>query len=127
MVDIGSKIKALRVEQKMTQSEFAARLGVAKSSISSYENGSRLPSYEILIKMARIFKVSTDTLLGQADEHNLTLNVSGLTKEQIAFLKASVEHYRMYNVLLNELPGEWKDKMREFVDTGKWEHKGETD
>ena len=44
MVDIGNKIKELRTEQKMTQSDLAERLGVTKSSISSYENGSRLPS-----------------------------------------------------------------------------------
>lgn len=40
MVDIGNKIKELRTEQKMTQSDLAERLGVTKSSISSYENGS---------------------------------------------------------------------------------------
>jgi transcriptional regulator with XRE-family HTH domain len=62
MVDIGNKIKELRTEQKMTQSDLAERLGVTKSSISSYENGSRLPSYDILLKIARIFKVSTDIL-----------------------------------------------------------------
>lgn len=56
MVDIGNKIKELRTEQKMTQSDLAERLGVTKSSISSYENGSRLPSYDILLKIARIFK-----------------------------------------------------------------------
>ena len=127
MVDIGSKIKELRTDQKMTQTEFAQRLGVTKSSISSYENGSRLPSYDILIKMARIFKVSTDLLLGQADDKNITLDVTGLTKEQIAFLKSAVEHYRMYNVLLTNLPGNWKGRVQEFIDTGKWDTERETD
>ena len=60
MVDIGNKIKALRVSQKITQNEFATRLGVTKSAISSYENGSRLPSYDILIKISRIFKEMTN-------------------------------------------------------------------
>ena len=127
MVDIGSKIRELRTNQKMTQSEFAQRLGVTKSSISSYENGSRLPSYDILIKMARIFKVSTDMLLGQADENSVALDVAGLTEEQIAFLKAAVEQCRIYNVLLNNLPADWKDNVQEFVDTGKWDLKRETD
>ena len=81
MVDVGSKIKELRVSQKMTQSEFAERLGVTKSSISSYENGSRLPSYDILIKISRIFKVSTDYLLGCVDDKSQTVNVSGLTEK----------------------------------------------
>ena len=128
MVDLGSKLKELRTEQKLTQAEFAQRLGVTKSSVSSYENGSRLPSYDILIKMARIFKVSTDALLGQADENTVTLDVTGLTREQIAFLRSSVEQYRMYNLLLGELPGELKDKVQEFIHTGKWDpDKRETD
>ena len=55
MVDVGSRIKELRVSQKITQNDFASRLGVTKSAISSYENGSRLPSYDILIKISRIF------------------------------------------------------------------------
>ena len=75
MVTIGLKIKELRTERHMTQIEFAERLGVTKSAISSYENGSRLPSYDILLKMARIFKVSTDTLLGNADENAITLDI----------------------------------------------------
>ena len=128
MVDLGSKLRELRTEQKLTQAEFAQRLGVTKSSVSSYENGSRLPSYDILIKMARIFKVSTDALLGQADENTVTLDVTGLTREQIAFLRSSVEQYRMYNLLLGEMPGELKDKVQEFIHTGKWDpDKRETD
>lgn len=39
-------------------------MGLATSAISSYESCSRRPSYEILIKYARIFHVSTDYLLG---------------------------------------------------------------
>ena len=77
MVDIGNKIKELRTEQKMTQSDLAERLGVTKSSISSYENGSRLPSYDILLKIVRIFIVSTDILLGHGDKNEMNLNVSG--------------------------------------------------
>lgn len=121
MVDIGSKIKELRNDQKMTQTEFAERLGVTKSAVSSYENGSRLPSYPILLKMARIFKVSTDVLLGQEDENTVTINVTGLTKEQIAAVKESVETYRMYNAVTGAMPAEWREKVRRFVASGKWE------
>ena len=80
MVSIGGKIKKLRTERHMTQMEFAERLGVTKSAISSYENGSRLPSYDILLKMARIFKISTDMLLGNADDNRVTLDVTGLNR-----------------------------------------------
>ena len=48
MVEFGQRIKELRGQRRMTQGEFARRLGVTKSSISSYENGSRFPSYDVL-------------------------------------------------------------------------------
>ena len=48
----------------MTQKDLADRIGVSKSIISSYESGIRYPSYDVLVKMARIFHVSTDYILG---------------------------------------------------------------
>lgn len=80
MVDFGSRIKALRLQKKMTQAELANKLGVTKSVISAYETGLRMPSYDILIQMARIFKVSTDYLLGV--EPKTSLDLSGLTEEE---------------------------------------------
>ena len=112
MVDIGNKIKELRTEQKMTQSDLAERLGVTKSSISSYENGSRLPSYDILLKIARIFKVS---------KNEISLNVSGLTNEQILFLKTLIEDYRRANIissLFDTFPDEIKAQINDYIETG---------
>ena len=63
MIELGTRIKALRTARRMTQAEFAERINVTKSAVSAYENGSRLPSYDVLIKIARLFKVSTDNLL----------------------------------------------------------------
>lgn len=120
MVDIGNKIKALRVSQKITQNEFATRLGVTKSAISSYENGSRLPSYDILIKISRIFKVSTDYLLGCVDEKAQSVSVSGLTESQIAAVKGSVHAFRAYNVMRQQLPQDIQTQLDEFVETGTW-------
>lgn len=121
MVDIGNKIKELRTEQKMTQSDLAERLGVTKSSMSSYENGSRLPSYDILLKIARIFKVSTDILLGHGDKNEINLNVSGLTNEQILFLKTLIEDYRRANIissLFDTFPDEIKAQINDYIETG---------
>ena len=42
----------------------AERLGVTPSVISAYENGIRQPSYEVLIKLARLYGVTSDYLLG---------------------------------------------------------------
>ncbi len=121
MVDVGNKIKELRVAQKLTQNEFATRLGVTKSAISSYENGSRLPSYDILIKISHIFKVSTDYLLGCVDEKSQTVNVSGLTDKQIASIKSSIDTYRTFNVIRGQLPQDMQKRLDEFVEMGIWD------
>ena len=118
MIDVGSKIKALRISQKITQNEFAERLGVTKSAISSYENGSRLPSYDILIKIARIFKVSTDYLLGCTEDKSLTVNVSGLTEKQINSIKTSIGTFRTFNVIREQSSDETQKLIDEFIETG---------
>ena len=81
MVDFGNKIKTLRQKNKYTQAQLAERLGVTKSVISAYESGLRMPSYDILISLARIFKVSTDYLLGL--ERREEIDFSGLTDAEI--------------------------------------------
>ena len=50
MKDLGERIKEYRTSMKMTQADFACRLGVTGASVSAYENGTRLPSYDILIE-----------------------------------------------------------------------------
>ena len=120
MVDVGSRIKELRVSQKITQNDFASRLGVTKSAISSYENGSRLPSYDILIKISRIFKVSTDYLLGCVDEKSQTVNVSGLFDKQIASIKSSIDTFRAFNAVREQVSPDLQKLLDEFVEMGTW-------
>lgn len=120
MVDVGSRIKKLRVSQKITQNDFASRLGVTKSAISSYENGSRLPSYDILIKISRIFKVSTDYLLGCVDEKSQTVNVSGLSDKQIDSIKSSINTFRAFNAVREQVPPDLQKLLDEFIEMGTW-------
>ena len=85
MVLLGKRIKELRTKSKMTQPELAEKVGVTKSTIAAYENDTRSPSYEVLVKMADVFKVSTDSIiLGRTES---TLDVSGLNPEQIHILE----------------------------------------
>ena len=81
MVDFGNRVKTLRKKNNYTQSQLAERLGVTKSVISAYEIGLRMPSYDILISLARVFKVSTDFLLGVEQKEGIDL--SGLTEAEI--------------------------------------------
>lgn len=84
MVDFGSTLKTLRLQNNITQACLAKKLGVTKSVISAYETGIRMPSYNVLISIARIFKVSTDYLLGVEQKQNF--DFSGLTEDEVTAL-----------------------------------------
>ncbi|MDE7210692.1 MAG: helix-turn-helix domain-containing protein [Lachnospiraceae bacterium] len=84
MVDFGNTLRTLRRKEDLTQAELARKLDLTKSVISAYENGLRLPSYDILIHISKIFHVSTDYLLGL--ERRQEIDLSGLTEEEIAAL-----------------------------------------
>lgn len=68
MIDIGSKIKELRLEKGLLQKDLAIQIGVARNTITQYEKNLANPSYEVLIAIAKFFNVSTDFLLGIEDE-----------------------------------------------------------
>ena len=92
MVDFGNVLKALRLRENMTQAQLAQKLRLTKSVISAYETGLRLPSYDVLIHIARIFKVSTDYLLGM--EQKQEIDLSGLSQEEIDALMNLIKAMR---------------------------------
>lgn len=67
---LSEKIRMLREELNLTQSQLAEKLNIATSSISQYESGDRIPSDDIKIKLAEFFDVSLDFLLGLSDIRN---------------------------------------------------------
>ena len=89
---MGTKLKSLRIEKQLTQKQVADRIGLAISAVSSYESGTRYPSFDVLIKLARIFHVSTDYLLGITDTRNI--DVTGLSDKNIDLISQLVESLR---------------------------------
>lgn len=55
-------LRSLRIKSNMSQEELGNKLGLAKSTISMYENGTREPSLEILEAIADTFNVDMNTL-----------------------------------------------------------------
>lgn len=97
MVDFGNTLKALRLQSGMTQKDLAAKIGVTKSVVSYYELSERSPSPEILVKLANIFHVSADYLLGLDTKSKPMLDMSGLDEEDIALLRHTADVLRRKN------------------------------
>lgn len=89
MVNMGDKLHSLRTEMKLTQKQVADRIGLAISAVSSYESGTRYPSYETLIKLSRMFHVSTDYLLGLTEKRSI--DVTGLEDAEIELITQLVD------------------------------------
>lgn len=85
---LGEQIKKLRISNNLNQVEMANKLGVTKQSVSNWENENIMPSIDMLIKIANLFSVSTDFLLGISEKH--TLNTDGLTDLQIAHIQTII-------------------------------------
>lgn len=67
---IGTRIKELRLNKKVTQKEIAEGIGVSSVSIQRFEYGSVRPSLDTLIALADYFDVSLDFLTGRNDNPN---------------------------------------------------------
>ena len=92
MVNFGERLKKLRKENKLTQSELAKKLHVSKSIISYYELGDRTPPADILVKLAYVFNVSTDYLLGIKYER--ILDVTGVRDEEVAIITRLIDNIK---------------------------------
>lgn len=89
---LGERICALRKELGWSQVELAKKLSVAKQTVSNWENENIQPSIEMLIRLAKLFNVSTDYLLGLDDIPHL--NTNGLPTNVVAHLSLLIEDYR---------------------------------
>ena len=64
----GERLKYLREKKGLTQKDVASRLGLEPAAISKYELDMREPNIEALKKLAIIFNVSIDYLLGRTSD-----------------------------------------------------------
>jgi len=62
---LGYRLKELRKNNNMSQEQLGKLIGVTKVSVSGYENGTRIPSMEILIMILNVFNISADYILGR--------------------------------------------------------------
>ena len=72
-------IKALRLKNGMKQDEFAEKLGVKRSTVSKWESGTSTPTMAMLTKIAEMFGLGYDILMGKnmTDEEDVAIPVLG--------------------------------------------------
>lgn len=63
-----TRLKQLRMEKQLNQTDLGSALNLATSTISMYENGKREPDFETLETIADYFNVDIDYLLGKTDK-----------------------------------------------------------
>ena len=84
-MNFGEKLHQLRTDNHLTQQDVAIRLGMTKSNISYYETGIKTPPADILIKLAKIFHVSTDYLLDISATETVSLDNYENGEQEIVF------------------------------------------
>lgn len=70
---LGNKIASLRKENGWTQEELSEKLGVSPQAVSKWENEVSCPDITLLPEIARLFGVTTDSLLGCEPENTIQL------------------------------------------------------
>lgn len=99
-MSFGDRLRDLRVEKNMTQEDLSKKLNVSRATVGRYETNERFPDKDILKKIADIFDVSLDFLLGRTD------NRSSFSKKQISLNKNNY-NYNSYREL--------EDKIKEIL------------
>lgn len=112
------RLKELRVERNLTQKELGNLIGVAQSNINRWENETVQPSAEFVIKLANLFMVSTDYLLGRTDELGAVVGQVPLTDNYSDEERQLIEDYRNLTPPLRQMLQDtirtWKSAEREI-------------
>ena len=89
---LSKRIYELRMSFGLTQVQLAQNLNVTKQTVSNWENDNIQPSIDMLIKLSKIFNVSTDYLLGLTPIN--TINVDGLPTKFVSHIVQIIDDYK---------------------------------
>ena len=101
IIELGDRLRKLRMENHLRQDQVARLVGVERSSVSLWEGNLRQPSYTTLVRLANLYGVTTDYLLGRVDDR--LLDLSGLTSVEVALVAQLVAEMTAKNKKLEEL------------------------
>lgn len=92
---IADRIKHLRESNGLSQDTLAKKLGITRSAVNAWEMGLNIPSPQFIVEMADLFKVSTDLILCLPETSSI--NVDGLTDDDINIIYEMIKHLRRKN------------------------------
>ena len=101
IIDLSVRLRQLRLDKRLRQDQVARLVGVSKGAISAYETDIRQPAYDVLIRLANLYRVSTDYLLGRTDDR--TLDISGLSTHEAAMISELVASMTAKNKKLEDI------------------------
>lgn len=111
---LSKRLKELR--GKSTQEEIAGKIGISRARYSHYENGRSEPDTETLNKLADIFKVSTDFLLGRTNDPNKTISEDGTkSSSTLSEINKLVKEYGIEQIGFFDIE-KWKDLSQEDIE-----------
>jgi transcriptional regulator with XRE-family HTH domain len=99
-MSLGSRLRDEREKRRWSQIEVAKKIGITNAVLSNYERGSRDPDTDTLKKLADLYDVSADYLLGRTNEQNNYIEEKGemyffdkdnVTPEEIEEAKRYIE------------------------------------
>ena len=100
----GTRLREVRKNKGLTQTQLGDLIGVGKSAICCYEKETRNPTLEAVIEMIHVFGVSADYLLGsdyliktkEMDEY------VQMTREEIIFIEEIKKNKMVYEILMQD-------------------------
>ena len=104
MNTLAIRLKRLREEHSLTQTDLAQKLGVTTASISKYELGIVTPDVEKLIMYGKIFQTSVDYLVGLSNGINDTNKPIEYKPDEVELLE-----------LFKQLPEKYKYEVKGYI------------
>lgn len=119
MYNLGKKIKDLRIENNMTQSDLGNKLFLTDKTISSWENNRTIPDIDMLLKICDVFKISLFNLISDDNTNNIETEVKlkvnnmeynrilNKIKEKSVYLNEEKHYAIYYKPLHRKMENEW--------------------
>lgn len=98
---IGERIRTTREKNSLTQASLAKKLGISRSAVNAWELGVSVPSAQYLVELSKLFKVSTDFLLGLDDKE--VVDISGLAESEKQMIYSMLEYFNNYGKTMREI------------------------